>query len=965
VKRKAGKRRLKIPVKRNFTGWGLLLLLIFLTQAATPRARGDQILEGKVVSWDDGTPIPDAKMFVWKHPTLIQESRTDADGRFRLSLAAGYYDLYIHADNPLTIGADYLPYHAVIEDIEGGENRIIELKAGASVVFQGSIQFVDTEDLPIRIGYQITDAETGKTLIIDGFLLEYGTSVESQSEFLGIDLDQAIVPVNTVFTVNINATVLYKGNLVHRSINIDDTGLASMSQGELLVVDIQRGMLAFNLGEVDSLLERVEGTVYEMEEKGFYLTVEKTVLANAMKLVEDSRALRSLDLYIESFSALKTAYISIVELEKDADALYRDAISSIYILILFVTISSSFLSFFLLNTINRQIVSSILSSSIFLFLLHETYPGVKYVTMESFIINSALAIGASLIVATVSPRLLKSRRKSNKVSFVNMVVPIFSIAKRALKRSRVRLVLTVVSVVLFVMAFVVLTSFSMGYGLVTRRISDRMRPTDGVMLRDVSWKRDAPTFMQVNDVTRDWLLDQPESISIAPKVENIPTISPLISSGNLRIWGILGFDPTSETLLTGIDDIVVEGEFIDESLGSVILSVILRDDFGVTLGEEISYGLFDLEVVGFFDDSIFNKRDLDGSRLLPDRLSIRDVGGERPRLTQRLCEPEETMICNLDTALRLPMTGISRVDIIVEEENNVVDFAERMALERGYRAVSSSDNGLYVSEVGTFLQGKGLPVLVPGIIVVLNVGVLILNAMYERRKEIGILSSIGLNPGHISAIFIAEAMIIGTVGGGIGYLFGLGFYKLMAILDFSFEVGQKVSASWSLSAVGISMITVVFGAIFALKNSTVITPSLIRRWRIESQPPRSERGFQEPFEVLVPVKLEKEELDEFVDFFMNALKRYTDEPEFQTAMIRLEEPNPDDGIVRHMAFVYKAASTMVGSLYSVNDIFIESTPGSDVLGIMLRSTGNKDWVHQVGTFVRLIAMEYSTTKVNE
>ena len=104
-----------------------------------------------------------------------------------------------------------------------------------------------------------------------------------------------------------------------------------------------------------------------MEEKGFYLTVEKTVLANALKLVEDSRALRSMDLYIESFSSLKTAYISIVELEKDADALYRDAISSIYVLILFVTISSSFLSFFLLNTINRQIISSILSSSTFLF----------------------------------------------------------------------------------------------------------------------------------------------------------------------------------------------------------------------------------------------------------------------------------------------------------------------------------------------------------------------------------------------------------------------------------------------------------------------------------------------------------------------------------------------------------------------------------------------------------------------
>lgn len=946
------------PGKRNFSGWGVLLFLIFLAQAATPGARGDQVYEGRVISWEDGGPIPDASVFVWRHPTLVHESRTDGDGSFSLSLVSGSYDLYVHADDPSTPGVDYIPYHAIVGDVEGDGPLVIELKAGASVVFQGNIQFVDTEELPMRIGYQVVDAETGETLTMDGFLLEYGTSVESQSEFLGIDLDQAIVPVDTSFKVNLNATVLFKGNFVHRSYEVDDPGLSSMSQGELLVVDIQRDMLTFNLGEVDSLLERVKETVHEMEEKGFYLTVEKTALADAVNLVEDSRAFRSMELYIESFRALKTAYISIVKLEKDADALYRDAISSIFILILFVTVSSAFLSFFLLNTIKRQVASSILSSGIFLILLHETYPGVKYITTESFILNSVLAIGASLIVATVSPRLLKSRRKSNKVSFVNMVVPIFSIAKRALKRSRVRLVLTVVSVVLFVMAFVVLTSVSTGYGLVTRRMSDRVWPTDGVMLRDVSWKREAPTFMAVNDVTRGWLLDQPESLTVALKVENIPSIAPLISIGDLRIWGILGVDPASEIHLTGIDDIVVEGKFIDDAPGSVMLSVKLRDDLGVTLGEEISYGHLDLVVVGFFDDSIFNKRDLDGSRLLPDRLDIQDVGGERPRLRQRLCEPEETMICSLDTALRLPMTGISRIDILVGEGDDVVDFAERMALERGYRALSSSENGLYVSDVGTFLKGKGLPVLVPGVIVVLNVGVLILNAMYERRKEISILSSIGLNPRHISGIFIAEAVIIGTIGGGIGYLFGLGFYKLMAILNLSFEVGQKVSAAWSLSAVGISMVTVVFGAIFALKNSTVITPSLIRRWRIDHQPER----FQEPFEIQVPVKLKEEELDEFVDFFMNALRRHTDEPEFQTAMIRLEEPNPDEGVVRHIAFIYKAASTMVGSLYSRNDIFIESMPGEDVLGIKFRSTGNRDWVHQVGTFVRLIAMEYSTIK---
>ena len=177
MKQEAGRRHTNTPGKRNFSSWGVFFLLLLLAQATTPGARGDQVLEGRVVSWEDGVPIPDASVFVWRHPILVHESRTDGDGRFSLSLASGSYDLYVHADDPTTPGVDYIPYHAVVGDIEGGGTLVVELKAGASVVFQGNIQFVDTEELPRRIGYEVTDAETGETLTVDGFLLEYGTSV--------------------------------------------------------------------------------------------------------------------------------------------------------------------------------------------------------------------------------------------------------------------------------------------------------------------------------------------------------------------------------------------------------------------------------------------------------------------------------------------------------------------------------------------------------------------------------------------------------------------------------------------------------------------------------------------------------------------------------------------------------------------------------------------------------------------
>ena len=103
------------------------------------------------------------------------------------------------------------------------------------------------------------------------------------------------------------------------------------------------------------------------------------------------------------------------------------------------------------------------------------------------------------------------------------------------------------------------------------------------------------------------------------------------------------------------------------------------------------------------------------------------------------------------------------------------------------------------------MEGEGLPLIIPWAIVVLNVVVTMLNSLFERRREINILSSVGLNPAEIASIFAAEASIMGFIAGGLGYLLGLSFYRLMPLLGLTLEVQQKVSAVRALAAIGISI----------------------------------------------------------------------------------------------------------------------------------------------------------------
>jgi putative ABC transport system permease protein len=62
------------------------------------------------------------------------------------------------------------------------------------------------------------------------------------------------------------------------------------------------------------------------------------------------------------------------------------------------------------------------------------------------------------------------------------------------------------------------------------------------------------------------------------------------------------------------------------------------------------------------------------------------------------------------------------------------------------------------------------------VIIVLVGGVSIANYMFanvqERRKEIGTLIAIGMSPRQLLSIFYGKALILGAVGGAVGYVFG-------------------------------------------------------------------------------------------------------------------------------------------------------------------------------------------------
>ena len=118
-----------------------------------------------------------------------------------------------------------------------------------------------------------------------------------------------------------------------------------------------------------------------------------------------------------------------------------------------------------------------------------------------------------------------------------------------------------------------------------------------------------------------------------------------------------------------------------------------------------------------------------------------------------------------------------------------------------------------------------IPILIASLIV-LNT---MMGSVYERFREIGIYSSVGLAPGHIAWLFIAESCVYSVLGVVAGYLSGQIIAKVL--IELNLLAGFTLNYS-SLSAVlscMLVMAVVMLSTIYpARKASQMAVPDVTR-----------------------------------------------------------------------------------------------------------------------------------------
>ena len=935
-------------IKTKFSILLTLALMFSISRLIIP-VQADSIVQGTILD-ESGIPINNAQVSVWLGRSLITATQSDSEGHFIIDVSLDpRFTLLVFVDLNTTLGIDYLPSLYNLTSID--ENFNVTLRPAASIAISDDLQFVEIEDIPNNIVYTVFNSD-GEVYNLSGFSLIYKTNALI-GDLLGLDSKRILVPIKDNISIGVHNSIRYGYNSEEKNINISKEVLSFLEKGDRYELDIKPYYIAHNIETVESYLIHVSNTVDNMENLGFYMVSERNIVDSSEMSLSESKTLLSKGEYVDSYSTLKRSYLNLVQNQGHLEYMLNDAAYSVNIIIIFLSLTSTTVAFLLTNRNSYKIMGSSFLYAISLAILYYAYPGSTVITFERFVITSIVSISCALFIAIIFPRYLKGRERNGMVPLRNILVPIFSMAKRSIRRRRLRFILTLTSITLLVLSFVSLTSISEGYGVIQNRLGDNQIESNGILLRANGYTDIDTVSLNVKELSSNWLDDQDETLVSSLKIENNPRPYSIGKIGGEMIWGFLGIDHNNENEISGISNALLEGTF--PLNGQVAISKELSESLNVEIDDEIMYNGFSLTVKGILDDNYLeNIQEFDGSAFLPGKLV--DMFPEERFVTYRRepCSPNEVLFFNIQTAMEIQTFDISRISIIIKDDFDQNKFGERLALERDYWVYSATEEGLFYFTLGKYLEWKGLQLLIPWVVVVLNVVVTMMNSMYERKKEIQILSSLGLNPSQIATIFIAEAGIIGLTAGGIGYLAGMSLYKVLAFFGITLGVQQKVSAIWSLASIGISVASVLAGAFVALRGSVIITPSLTRKWSIKSP----EGGFFKPWTIAIPVRLNIGEAEPFANFMVSALKKMNNDPVKSTSSVRMPFKSKEK---IKITFAHKGPSSTSGTFYTKNTMTIDRST-KNVL-VTLESWGERDWVHETGSLVRMIAMRWSTSSM--
>ena len=250
----------------------------------------------------------------------------------------------------------------------------------------------------------------------------------------------------------------------------------------------------------------------------------------------------------------------------------------------------------------------------------------------------------------------------------------------------------------------------------------------------------------------------------------------MVSSAGASVAAIItGIEPTLEAQNSLIAENISQGRFLtDADQGVILIGKGLADFLDVDLGDRIvlvgqrkdeSMRQHSMNVIGIFDLGLPDAEKGMVFITLPDAQTMFNLRGQVTEIALILADIGHEELLIKDLQANLPNHEVDSWRTLKPDITNTMNTK------------------------AAFTTGFGMVVLLIASIGILN---LMLMAVYERTREMGVLSALGWKGRQIMALFLLEGMFIGVFGAFVGCLAGWLLVMAVASVGIDFTFASKM-----------------------------------------------------------------------------------------------------------------------------------------------------------------------------
>jgi ABC-type lipoprotein release transport system permease subunit len=431
-------------------------------------------------------------------------------------------------------------------------------------------------------------------------------------------------------------------------------------------------------------------------------------------------------------------------------------------------------------------------------IIYNVHPAFELAYSPMVVILAFFILGLSFMVTLIiffrfEEEMILLQRHAAQLNAVEIsrwkaFVAAFFLGVSNLRRRRIRTVLTCSTLIILtftIMSFTTVKSSQQE----NRLFFHANAPYQGLLLKKLNWQSMPPQATEIlqssmstisNPAPRIWLEAADPARSVQVPLRN--------GTQRAELQGLVGLS-RFEAEVTGLDSLLSAGRWFEEGdFNVIILSDSTAAELGVSAGGTDTVLLWGsaYTVIGTFPEQVLDTTfDLDGEPLTPvtfPQESAEDLsdieyeaiesGDDIRSFQSRYVHVPAAATAFIPAETLLAMGGkLKNIAIRPEAGANESDIASRLVDRFSMAIFAGTDDGVWLYNISDTMAYSGVPnIIIPLLISVLIVLNTMISSVYERKNEIGIYTSVGLAPSHVSFLFVAEAMALAVISVVLGYL---------------------------------------------------------------------------------------------------------------------------------------------------------------------------------------------------